>query len=141
MGHVTNRATLTADGALVALHAAYAKSREIGVPVNISVCDAAGHELAFLRPDGAALLSMGIARDKAYSVCAFNGMPTDAWYGAIKDEPALLAGIVQRDRLVIFGGGVPIVVDGAVVGAVGCSGGSAEQDAEVASAGAAAVAG
>ena len=53
----------------------------------------------------------------------------------------ILTSIVQRDRLVIFGGGVPIVVDGAVVGAVGCSGGSAEQDAEVASAGAAAVAG
>jgi len=74
-------------------------------------------------------------------VCAFNGMPTDAWYGAIKDEPALLAGLVHRDRLVIFGGGVPILVDGALVGAVGCSGGSAEQDAEVASAGAAAVTG
>ena len=46
MGYVTNRATLTTEGALAALHAAYGKSQEIGVPVNISVCDAAGHELA-----------------------------------------------------------------------------------------------
>lgn len=134
-----SRATLTAAGAMKVLDAAWHKSLEIGVPINISVCDAAGNELAFLRPDGAPLLSMGIARDKAYTVAAFNGVPTDRWYGMIKDEPALLTGIVHRDRLVVFGGGVPILVDGELVGAVGCSGGSAEQDAQVATAGAEAV--
>jgi len=140
MTDTTTVRTLTASGALKALNAAHAKSLELGVPVNIAVCDAAGNELAFLRPDGAALLSMGIARDKAYTVVAFHGIPTDAWYGMIKDEPALLNGIVHRDRLVIFGGGVPIKVDGVLVGAVGCSGGSAEEDALVAQAGADALA-
>ncbi len=130
---------LSAEGALAALQAAHAKSLEIGVPVNISVCDAAGNELAFLRPDGAALISMGIARDKAYTVVAFLGIPTSQWYGMIKDEPALLNGIVHRERLVIFEGGVPIKVGGQVVGAVGCSGGSAEEDGIVAQAGADAV--
>lgn len=139
MAVTTTVTTLTAEGALKALNAAHAKSLEIGVPVNIAVCDAAGNELAFLRPDGAALLSAGIARDKAYSVVAFNGLPTSRWYGLIKDEPALLHGIVHRDRLVIFGGGVPVLLDGAVVGAVGCSGGSAEEDELVAQAGADAV--
>ncbi len=130
---------LSADAALRVVSAAHAHSRALGVPVNISVCDSAGNELAFLRPDGAALLSMGIARDKAYSVVAFNGLPTAAWFGLIKDEPALLHGIVHRDRLVIFAGGVPIRVGGVLVGAVGCSGGSAEEDGEIAQAGADAV--
>jgi len=131
---------LTAEGALKALNAAHAQSLALGVPVNISVCDAAGNEIAFLRPDGAPLLSMGIARDKAYTVVAFNGLPTSQWFGLIADEPALLHGIVHRERLVIFGGGEPIMVDGVLVGAVGCSGGSAEEDALVARAGADAVA-
>ncbi len=137
--YTTSRPVLTAEGAMVALQAAWAKTKEIGVPINISVCDAGGNELAFLRPDGAALLSMGIARDKAYTVVAFNGVPTDQWFGMIKDEPPLLHGIVHRDRLTIFGGGVPITIDGQLVGAVGCSGGSAEEDAIVAQAGADAV--
>lgn len=140
MAVTTTVTTLTAEGALKALNAAHAQSLALGVPVNISVCDAAGNEVAFLRPDGAPLLSMGIARDKAYTVVAFNGLPTARWYDLIKDEPALLTGIVHRDRLVIFGGGVPILVDGVLVGAVGCSGGSAEEDAVVATAGADAVA-
>jgi uncharacterized protein GlcG (DUF336 family) len=136
---VTTRPTLTAAGAMKALQAAWARSLEMAVPVDISVCDAAGNELAFLRPEGAPLLSMGIARDKAWTVCAFHGIPTDKWYGLIKHDPALLQGIVHRERLVIFGGGVPIRVDGVLVGAVGCSGGSAEQDTEIATAGASAV--
>lgn len=139
MADTISTSTITADGALKALQAAYAKSREIGVPVNISVCDVGGNEVAFLRPDGSALISMGIARDKAYTVVAFNGIPTHEWYGMIEGEPALLNGIVHRDRLVIFGGGVPIHVDGHLVGAVGCSGGSAEEDRQVAEAGAAAL--
>lgn len=140
MADTTTRAVLTAEGAMKVLQAAWARSLHIGVPVNISVCDSATNEIAFLRPDGAALISMGIARDKAFTVTAFNGIPTHEWYGMIQDEPALLNGIVHRDRLVIFGGGVPITVDDELVGAIGCSGGSAEQDRDVAEAGAAALA-
>lgn len=139
MSYTTNRSTLTTQGAWAILEAAWRKTREIGVPINISVVDAAGNEIAFLRPDGAPLLSMGIARDKAYTVCAFNGLPTHQWWGLLKDEPALLQGIPHRDRLVIFGGGVPVMIDGELVGAVGCSGGSADEDRIVAEAGASAV--
>lgn len=137
--HVIPAATLSYAGARAALDAAVAHAASIGVAVNVSVCDAAGHELTFARMDGAALLSADIARDKAYTVAAFLGVPTDQWHDMIKDAPALREGIVHRDRLVIFGGGVPVTVDGATVGAVGVSGGTAEQDVEVATAGAAAV--
>ena len=67
MSFTTNRSTLTAEGAWAILQAAWRKSQEIGVPVNISVVDSAGNELGFLRPDGAPLLSAGIARDKEVS--------------------------------------------------------------------------
>ncbi len=137
--------TLSYAGARVALDAALAKAAELGVAVNVSVCDTGGNQIAFARMDGAALLSAGIAQDKAYTVVAFLGIPTDRWFGMIEGAPALREGIVHRDRLVIFGGGVPISVGsaegdaGAVVGAVGVSGGTAEQDVEIATAGAAAL--
>ncbi len=137
--HVVAHPSLTLAGARVALDAALARAGQLGIAVNVSVCDAAGHEIAFARMDGAALLSADIARDKAYTVAAFLGIPTDRWFSMIEAEPALREGIVHRDRLVIFGGGVPVVVDGVTVGAVGASGGTAEQDQEVATAGAGAL--
>ena len=88
---------------------------------------------------GAPLLSAQIAQDKAYSVAAFGGVPTHQWWTMIADEPPLLHGIVKTDRLIVFGGGVPVRADGALIGAVGVSGGSARQDQAVAEAGAAAL--
>ena len=137
--HVVPRSTLTYAGARLVLDAALARASELGVAVNVSVCDGAGHELAFARMDGAALLSADIARDKAYTVAAFLGIPTSRWFDMVKDAPAVREGIVHRDRLVIFAGGEPVVADGTTVGAVGVSGGSAEQDEEIAAAGAAAL--
>lgn len=137
--HVVPQPTLSYAGARLVLDAALARAAELGVAVNVSVCDVAGHELAFARMDGAALLSADIARDKAYSVAAFLGIPTSRWFEMVRDNPALREGIVQRDRLVIFGGGVAVTVADARVGAVGVSGGTAEQDEEIAAAGATAL--
>lgn len=133
------RRTLTYAGARAALDAAVAHAEALGVPVNVCVADHTGDALATARMNGAALLSYSIAVDKAYTVAAFQGVPTHDWFDLIKGEPALREGIVHRDRLVVFGGGVPICDGGEVVGAVGVSGGSAEQDREIAEAGAAAV--
>lgn len=131
--------TLTYAGARTALDATLAHADGLGVPVNVCICDRAGAVLAFARMDGAPLLSESIARDKAWSVAAFNGVATSRWFGILRDEPALREGIVHRDRLVIFGGGVPVVIAGTVVGAVGVSGGSVEQDEQIATVGAQAV--
>lgn len=135
------RRTLTYAGARAALDAAVAHAEQIGVPVNICVADYTGDALATARMNGAALLSYSIAVDKAYTVAAFLGVPTHDWFDLIKDEPALRAGIVHRERLVVFGGGVPIRDGDEVVGSVGVSGGSAEQDREIAEAAAAAAIG
>jgi uncharacterized protein GlcG (DUF336 family) len=82
--------------------------------------------------DGAPRLSAEIARNKAYTVASFNGLPTHVWWPVIADDPALVHGITHTPRLVIFGGGVPVLVGSQLVGAVGVSGGSAEQDRAIA---------
>jgi uncharacterized protein GlcG (DUF336 family) len=133
---VRETSTLTLEGARRALEAAVREADRLGVAVCVAVADAAGDLLAFARMDGAPLLSASIAQDKAYTVAAFGGLPTHEWFDLIKDEPPLLHGIVKTDRLVVFGGGVPVRSGGRLVGAVGASGGSAEQDRVVAQAGA-----
>jgi glc operon protein GlcG len=65
------------------------------------------------------------------------GVPTHAFWPMIENDPALVHGLTETPRLVVFGGGVPVKVAGSLVGAVGVSGGSADQDREVAEAGAA----
>ena len=109
--------------------------------MNIAVVDESGVLKAFSRMDGAGLLPVQIAQDKAYTAVGF-GMPTHGWYDFIKDDPPLAAGAPSGiDRLVIFGGGYPITIDGALVGAIGVSGGHYTQDQEVAEAGLAVIGG
>jgi uncharacterized protein GlcG (DUF336 family) len=109
---------------------AVTKARALGVSVNIAITDEAGQLKSFRRMDGAPLLSVGIAQRKAYSAAAFR-MPTGDWYELIKDNPRLLHGIPHTPDLTIFGGGFPIKVEGEVIGAIGVSGGSEEEDEEI----------
>jgi uncharacterized protein GlcG (DUF336 family) len=133
---VNAASSLSLAGARLVLDRALAHAEQLNVPVCAAVTDRAGHLLAFVRMDGAPLLSAQIAQNKAYSVVAFNGLPTHAWWDAIADDPSLRSGIVHTDRLVIFGGGVPVEHAGEVVGAIGVSGGSADQDCAIAKNGA-----
>lgn len=133
MARTLTKASITAEAAEQLLRAAEAKAREIGVPMVIAVVDESGVLKAFSRMDGAALLSVQIAQDKAYTAVSF-GIPTHGWFDFIKDDPPLLHGIVNTPRLVVFGGGYPVQVDGAVVGGLGVSGGHYHQDMQVAEA-------
>jgi len=118
--------------------AAEERAREISTPMVIAICDESGVLKAFSRMDGAALVSVQISQDKAYTAVGF-GIPSHGWHDFIKDDPPLAAGAVGGiDRLVIFGGGFPITVDDAVVGGIGVSGGHYSQDMDVARAGLAA---
>ncbi len=121
--------------------AAEAKAEQMGHPFVIAVVDESGVLKAFSRMDGAALLSVQIAQDKAYTAIGF-GLPTHGWHDFIKDDPPLALGAPAGiDRLVIFGGGYPITIGGKIVGGIGVSGGHYTQDQEVAEAGLAAVEG
>lgn len=132
------KSSITAEAATDVIRAAEQKAKEIGVPMAIAIVDESGVLKAFSRMDGAPLLSVEIAKDKAYSAAAY-GIPTHAWFDFIKNDPPLLHGIVQTPRLVIFGGGYPLELEG-VVGAIGVSGGHYEQDMVVAQAGVSALA-
>ncbi len=135
MSNTFQKASITSELAQRLIAAAEAKATEIGVPMVIAVCDESGVLKAFSRMDGAALLSVQIAQDKAYTAIGF-GMPSDGWHDFIKDDPPLAAGAVGGiDRLVIFGGGFPITQDDGTIGAIGVSGGHYTQDMEVAQAG------
>jgi uncharacterized protein GlcG (DUF336 family) len=118
---------LTAAAAHVAVAAAVAKAAEIGRAVNACVVDAGGNQIAFLRGDGAFLQSGGIARDKARTAAGF-GVATGAFYQAISEEPAVLAGIIGQRGVAAFAGGVPIRAGDEIVGGIGVSGASADED-------------
>jgi len=117
------------------VEAAIARASEIGQLSVVAILDAAGVLKAFRRMDGAPLLSVQVAQDKAYTAVGF-GMATDAWYDFIKEDgPLALGAPTGIDRLIVFGGGYPIVVGGVTVGAIGVSGGHYNQDMDVAKAG------
>ena len=114
-----------------AVAAAVAKADELKLRMCIAVADESGDLKAFLRMDGAPKLSIQISQDKAYTATSF-GMPTHQWFEFIKDDPPLLHGITHTPRLVVFGGGFPIVLEGEIVGSIGLSGGHYSQDMECA---------
>jgi uncharacterized protein GlcG (DUF336 family) len=128
-----SKLSISADTARRLLEAGESAARELGVPMAIAVTDESGVLKAFVRMDGAALLSVGIAQDKAYSAASF-GIPTHGWFEFIKDDPPLLHGIVKTPRLTVYGGGYPVKVDDQVIGAIGVSGGHYHQDMKVAEA-------
>ncbi|MPZ70584.1 MAG: heme-binding protein [Actinobacteria bacterium] len=122
---------ITAEFAQELIDAAANKAAEISVPMVISVVDRDGTLKAFLRMDGAPQLSVDIAQNKAYTATAF-GISTDNWYEFIKDDDPLRLSIPHTDRLVTFGGGYPIKVNGELIGGIGVSGGHYNQDMQVA---------
>ncbi len=134
------RHIIRSSAALEAVEAAVAKGRERGVAVVAAVADIAGDLIACLRADGAFSASVTIARDKAYTAAVF-GASTDDLSNALKDNPTVHQGIALRPGVVLFGGGLPLVEDGAVIGAIGVSGGSEDDDRACAKAGAAAALG
>jgi len=122
------------QAAHAAVRAAVNKAIELDIKINVSVTDSAGNEAAFLRMPGAFLHSIDIAKDKAYTAAGF-GFPTSQWEVIFKTEEMLKIGMPVRKRLVVFGGGLPIFLDDQLIGGIGVSGGSAEQDTACAQAG------
>ena len=126
--------TVSSQAALAAVSAAITHGQSLGCKVVAAIVDSGGNLLACLRDDGAFLHSISIAQDKAYTALGF-GIPTTTLYDAIQTPSSLRDGIMHRDRLIVFGGGFPIIVDGQVVGGIGVSGASEEQDSACAQAG------
>jgi uncharacterized protein GlcG (DUF336 family) len=127
--------TVTLSAAMAILEAARAKATEISVPMNIAVVDEGSNLVAFARMDDAWLGSIDIAQNKAYTARAFDMSTKDL--APLAQPGAPLYGIEASNggRLIVFAGGIPLISGSRVVGAIGVSGGSVEQDQEVAEAG------
>ena len=136
MSDVMPHLKLSHGGAFKILQAAIAKAKAMGVPQCIAIVDDGGHLLAFTRMDGGKVLSIDSCIKKAMTA-ASSRVPTG---GAGADVELKLAHATDG-KLTNLKGGVPIVVDGHVIGAVGVGSGTGEQDLEVAKAGIAALPG
>ncbi len=132
------KTSITLEAANQAIAAAAAKAQEIGVPMAIAVVDPDGTLKAFSRMDGAALLAVRIAQQKAWTAVSF-GLPTLGLWEFIKDDPPLLHSLPHQEDMILFGGGSPISVGGQMIGGIGVSGGHYSQDQECADAGLAAL--
>ena len=131
MANSIAKRTISAETVTRLIAAAERKSRELKKAMCIAVTNEAGQLKGFLAMDGAPHLSIQIAQDKAYTASAF-GIATHVWHDFIKNDPPLLHGITHTPRLIIFGGGYPVMEEGDLVGAIGISGGHYTDDMEVA---------
>jgi uncharacterized protein GlcG (DUF336 family) len=126
MANVVKKHSISAELAQNMVNAAVAKARELGVSENVAILDDGGNLKAFSRMDGAAVLCIEMAQNKAYT--ALFGVSTQEFFDFIQGDPSLLAGIPTLSRVAAWGGGFPIKVDGEVVGAIGISGAPAVQN-------------
>lgn len=122
------------EKAIEATQAGIRKAMEIGSPSSIAIVDEGRNLISFARMNEALLASIEIAQGKAYTARSMN-MRTGDIMGAVQPGGPLYGLETSHQRaLVVFGGGIPITVDGAVIGAVGVAGGMVDQDEAVAAA-------
>jgi uncharacterized protein GlcG (DUF336 family) len=119
----------------IILTSAEAEARKIGVDMDIAVVDDGGNLLGFVRMDRAKVTGIQISIDKAFTAACTRRKTAD--YKPVGSPEGMAFGIhsSHNGRFTIYGGGVPIVIDGECAGGVGCSSGSPEQDEQVAQAG------
>ena len=120
MTNLIKKYSISSELAQKMVDAALAKARALGVSENVAILDDGGNLKAFTRMDGAPILSIEMAQNKAYT--ALFGVSTQDFFNFIQGDPSLLAGLPTLARVAAWGGGFPIKVRGEVVGAIGLSG-------------------
>ncbi|MGH2450866.1 MAG: GlcG/HbpS family heme-binding protein [Candidatus Limnocylindria bacterium] len=121
------------------IEAGLGRAAEMGCKVSIAVVDGGRELLAFARMDDATLASIAIAQSKAYTARSLNMDTAELGPLTQPGAPLYLIETMEERPLVSFGGGLPLTLDGRIVGAVGVSGGTVEQDAEIAASAAASI--
>jgi uncharacterized protein GlcG (DUF336 family) len=127
-------APISAQRAQDLVQAAIAEANKKGWPINIAVVDSGANLVAFLRMDGALLASVPIAQHKARAAVKYR-RPTKVLEDAVVKSG--LNYILSLDDVIASRGGIPLIEDGKIIGAVGCSGGTGSQDEAVCTAAAA----
>ncbi|MGA7415255.1 MAG: heme-binding protein [Bryobacteraceae bacterium] len=126
---------LSLDDARVILAGSEAKAGEIGIDMDVAVVDDGGHLLAFIRMDKARVTSIDVAINKAFTAACARKATHEYAVSAGAGGPAFGIHASNQGRFTIFGGGLPIFIDGIIAGGVGCSSGSPDEDRAVAQAG------
>jgi len=126
---------LDAEDARLIIAGARARAEAIGVPMCIAITDEGGSLIAFERMDGGKVTSITIAIDKSYTASAAKKATHEYGASSQPGSPAYGINSAIGGRLMVVGGGLPVLVDGAVVGAIGVSSGTPAQDQDVAQAG------
>jgi len=130
------RPVLSDAVAMRVVDGALGEAQSMGVPVTITLVDDGGHLKTMRRMDGAALVSIQTAQNKAYAAVAI-GMPVDDFFAAIKEDAAAVASFASRPGLALIGGGVPLLAARVVIGGLGVAGAmTAAEDRKIAEAGA-----
>jgi uncharacterized protein GlcG (DUF336 family) len=132
--YVRQVAELSVEGAKLVLRGAIAKAEAMGIPQCVAVVDRGGNLMVFERMDGAKLHSQFTAIQKAYTAVS-----TSSATGKLPFELAVGIAMASGDRFATIAGGVPILINGEMVGAIGVGSGTDEEDIEVAEAGIAAL--
>jgi glc operon protein GlcG len=128
------RPSLSAEVSRVLLDTAISQAEAMSTPITVITVDESGVIKDLHRMDGAPLVSIQTAWNKAYAAAAI-GMPPDDFYSAIESDGAAVASFATRPGLALIGGGIPIVVNGQVAGAVGVAGAmTAAEDRQIAEA-------
>ncbi|GAA2259858.1 heme-binding protein [Kitasatospora cystarginea] len=127
----TSAASITLEAANALIQAVRTAATEIGFEASVAVTDAGGHLKAFQRTDSTPFLASEVAVDKAWTAASF-GYPTHVWNNYLGDPN--VAPLAHHPRLMAVGGGYPILEDGKLLGGLGISGGTYEQDQQAAEA-------
>lgn len=119
---------LDADEAQILIEGAAAKARDMGVPMCIAVTDESGHLIKFERMNGGKISSIAIAIDKAATGAIARKGTHEYGQLCVPGSPTFGIHITNGGHFSIIGGGLPVFVDGEIVGGIGVSSGTAEQD-------------
>ena len=126
MAKTCAKQTISYESAAKMVAAAVTKAAQLGCKQNVAVVADGGNLKAFGRMDGAALLGLEGCQRKAFT--ALFGVGTQDLYNAIKEDQSLVIGLSHFSRATMVGGGLPIIVDGEIVGGIGVGGGTVDED-------------
>lgn len=126
MPRTFSKRALSYQAAAEMVSAAISKAEELGCKQNVAVVDEGGNLKAFGRMDGAPLLGVEGCQRKAFT--ALFGVGTQDLYQAVKEDQSLVVGLSHFARATMVGGGLPVMVDGEIVGGIGVGGGTVDQD-------------
>lgn len=125
--YVTTQTNLTTQAAIQMGMAAIDRAQSLNIHISLTIVDTTGLPLASLRMNQSPLISVGVAENKAYTALSFRRSTRD-WQTSLAHKQTVLAALQSEPKFTYLGGGLPVVINDEVVGAIGVSGGSEDQD-------------